>query len=88
MTPKVTSNPANRFNAKLNLLILYTHTDLEKAKDLGEEMLADLDEYLPAHNKDLHFMLGNIHFLSGDFDQSKAMYRQVLKMSPRPTLES
>lgn len=88
MTPHVTSNPANIFNSKLNLLVFFIHTDLEKAKDMGEQMLADLDEFLPVHSKDLHFMLGNIHFLSGDFDLAKQMFRQVLKMSPRPALEA
>jgi len=72
----------------MNLLLLYTYTDLEKAKELGERMLADLDEFLPVHSKDLHFMMGNIHFLSHDFDQAKAMYRQTLRMSPKPTLEA
>ena len=33
-------------------------------------------------------MMGNIHFLSHDFDQAKAMYRQTLRMSPKPTLEA
>jgi len=51
-------------------------------------MMADLDEFLPVHNKDLHFMLGNIHFLSGDFVKAKAMFRQTLKMSPKPSLEA
>ena len=88
MTPLVTTNPANVFNSKMNLLILFTHTDLEKAKDLGEMMLADLDNFLPVHSKDLHFMLGNIYFLSGDFTKAKQMFRQVLKMSPRPALEA
>lgn len=88
MTPHVTSNPANIFNAKLNLLVFFIHTDLEKAKDMGEQMLADLDEFLPVHSKDLHFMLGNVHFLSGEFDTAKSMFRQVLKMSPRPVLEA
>ena len=88
LTPAVTSNPANIFNAKMNLLVLLTHTDLEKANEMGERMLRDLDEFLPIHSKDLHFMLGNIHFLSGDFDKAKAMFRYVLKMSPRPALEA
>jgi len=87
-TQVVSKNPANVFNAHMNLLIFLTHTDLEKAMDQGERMLADLDEYLPVHSKDLHFMLGNIYFLSGDFDKSKSMFRQTLKMSPRPSLES
>lgn len=88
MTPNVSSNPANIFAAKMNLLVLLTHTDLAKAKEAGERMMADLDEFLPVHSKDLHFMMGNIHFLMGNFDESKAMYRQVLKMSPRPVLEA
>ena len=88
MTPLVTKNPANTFSSRLNMLILYTHTDLEKAKNFGERMLADLDDFLPVHSKDLHFMLGNIHFLAGDFDKAKSMFRQILKMSPRPVLEA
>ena len=88
LTSVISSNPANIFNARMNLLLLYTYTDLEKAKELGERMLADLDEFLPVHSKDLHFMMGNIHFLSHDFDQAKAMYRQTLRMSPKPTLEA
>ena len=88
MTITVTQNPANVFNAKMNLLILLTHTNLEKAIEHGERMQADLDDYLPAHSKDLHFMLGNIHFLAGDFDKAKSMFRQTLKMSPRPALEA
>ena len=88
LTSAVTSNPANIFNAKMNLLVLLTHTDLEKANEMGQRMLRDLDEFLPIHSKDLHFMLGNIHFLSGEFDKAKAMFRHVLKMSPRPALEA
>lgn len=88
MTPLVTTNTANVFNSRLNLLILFTHTDLEKAKEYGERMLSDLDNFLPVHSKDLHFMMGNIYFLSGDFTTAKKMFRQVLKMSPRAALEA
>ena len=84
----VTSNPANVFNAKMNLLIFFTHTDLEKAREMGDRMLTDIDEFLPVHSKDLHFMLANIHFLSGDFVKAKTLYRQTLKMSPRADLEA
>ena len=28
LTPKVTDNPNNKFNAQKNLLILYTHSDI------------------------------------------------------------
>ena len=88
LTPLVTKNPANIFNGKMNLLVLFTHTDLDKAREYGERMLADLDEFLPIHNKDLHLMLGNIQFLSGDYVKAKSMFRQVLKMSPRPAMEA
>lgn len=88
MTPSVTSNPANIFATRLNLLVLLTHTDLAKAKEYGERMQADMDDFLPVHSKDLHFMMGNIHFLSGDYKQAKSAYRQTLKMSPRPELEA
>ena len=33
MTQVVSKNPANVFNAHMNLLIFLTHTDLEKAMD-------------------------------------------------------
>ena len=88
MASLVTSNPANIFNAKMNLLIFLTHTDLGKAKEMGDRMLIDLEEFLPVHSKDLHFMLGNIQFLTGDYDKAKDMYRQTLRMSPRPALEA
>ena len=88
MTSLISSNPANVFASRMNLLVLLTHTDLGKALEYGERMMADLDDFLPVHNKDLHFMLGNIHFLSGDFVKAKAMFRQTLKMSPKPSLEA
>jgi len=71
LTAKISSNPANIFNAKMNLLVLLTHTDLDKAREMGQRMLTDLDDYLPVHSKDLHFMLGNINFLAGDLDKAK-----------------
>ena len=88
MTPSVTTNPANIFSTRMNMLVLLTHTDLEKAKEYGERMQADLDDFLPVHSKDLHFMMGNIHFLSGEYDLAKSAYRQTLKMSPRAELEA
>ena len=88
MSQVVTSNPANVFNAKMNLLVFLTHTDLEKAREMGERMMADIEDTLPVHSKDLHFQLGNIQFLSGNFVKAKTLYRQTLKMSPRPALEA
>jgi len=88
MASVVTSNPSNVFIGKMNLLILLTHTNLEKAREMGERMLTDLDEFSPVQGKDLHFMLGNIHFLSGDFVKAKEMYRQTLRLNPKATLEA
>ena len=47
-----------------------------------------MDDFLPIHSKDLQFMLGNIYFLNSEYDKAKNMYRQTLKMSPRPELEA
>ena len=88
MTQLISSNPANVFSSRMNLLVLLTHTDLAKALEYGERMIADLEDFLPVHSKDLHFMLGNIQFLSGDYVKAKSMYRQTLKMSPKPSLEA
>jgi len=38
MTPSVTQNPANIFANRMNLLVLFTHTDLAKAREYGERM--------------------------------------------------
>jgi hypothetical protein len=63
----VTKNPVNKFNAERNLLLLFTYSDIGKAKALGEQMLSKVEDYLPAHEKDLTFMLANIYFLAGNY---------------------
>jgi tetratricopeptide (TPR) repeat protein len=88
LMPKVSKNPVNIFNAERNLLLLYTYSDIRKAKAHGERMLADMEDYLPVHNKDLTFMLANINFLAGDHERAKNMYRHVLKLAPKPLLEA
>ena len=88
MMPEVTKNPANIFVAKKNLLLFYTHTNIEKAKEYGEAMIKDVDEFYPVHKKDLFFMVGNAHFLKGEYAKAKDRYRQVLKMGPNQKLES
>ena len=75
MTEKVTSNPINKFQAQKNLLTLYTHSDIEKAKKFGERLLIDSQEYGAVSKKDINFMLGNIHFLDGDHAAAKKAYR-------------
>jgi len=51
MTPTVTKNPANIFEAEKNLLTLYTHTNLNKAADQAERMVKDSEslDYMPKH---------------------------------------
>lgn len=88
LTAKVTKNPANLFSAQKNLLLFYTHTDINRARELGERMLVDADDFLPIHNKELNFLLGNIAFLSSDFPLAKALYRNTLKLAPQPKLEA
>ena len=75
MTEKVTQNPINKFQANKNLLILYTHSDIEKAKKFGERLLIDKEEFGQVNRKDISFMLGNIHFLDGDYAKAKKAYR-------------
>ena len=82
LVPKVTKNPVNLFNAKRNLLTLYTYSDIKKAQQLAERMMMDIDDYLPTHNKELTFMMGNINLLNGDYVKAKEMYRHGLKSAP------
>ena len=72
---EVSKNPANNFIARKNMLLFYTYTNIEKAKEYGEMMLTDADEFYPIHKKELYFMLGNIHFLSSEYKKAKEMYR-------------
>ena len=88
LVPKVTKNPVNLFNAKRNLLTLYTYSDIKKAQQLAERMMIDIDDYLPTHNKELTFMMGNINLLNGDYVKAKEMYRHGLKSAPQPLMEA
>lgn len=51
-------------------------------------MLADIEEFLPVHAKELNFMMANIYFLTGNHDEAKKLYRHVLRLAPKPQLES
>jgi tetratricopeptide (TPR) repeat protein len=88
MLPLVTKNPANIFSAKLNLLVLFTHTDLAKAKSFAERLLLDIDDYLPSHQRELYFAVANIYLLNGQYPQAKAFYRNCLKLSSKPLIEA
>lgn len=58
LCPLVSNNPANIFQNKKNLLIYYTHTNLDMALKLGNQMLSDKEEQTPAFSKETQFLLG------------------------------
>lgn len=51
-------------------------------------MMMDIEDYLPAHNKELTLMMGNINLLNGDYVKAKEMYRHGLKSAPQPQMEA
>ena len=69
-------------------MILYTHSDIEKAKKFGERLLIDKEEFGQVNRKDISFMLGNIHFLDGDYAKAKKAYRQTLALDLQPHMEA
>ena len=60
LTPMISTNPSNIFNSKKNLLLYYTYCNLEKAEELGENMIRAIDDTLPVHSKELCFLMGVI----------------------------
>jgi len=40
------------------MLLLYTYTNIDNAKDLGDRMMKDTEDLLPGHSRDLCFMMG------------------------------
>lgn len=81
LIPEINNTALNIFAAKKNLLILYSHIDLNKAMDQADQMKRDSEnnDYLPMHKRELDFMIANIYTLNGDFKTSKNMYRNLLK---------
>ena len=88
MFTRATKNPANIFAGKANLLLLFTHTNIGKAKSYAERLLEDIDETLPAHQRELYFMTGNIYLLLRDYERAKDFYRKCLQLQPKPKQES
>lgn len=84
LIPKVTTNPINFYNECRNLLLLYTHSDLDKAEKLGSWMMEDLHSDLPLQSKEMNFMMANIYFLKGSHQKAKDLYNHVLKSEPEP----
>ena len=60
LTPMISTNPSNIFNSKKNLLLFYTYCNIEKAEELGEGMIREIDDTLPVHSKELCFLMGVI----------------------------
>jgi len=69
-------------------LLLFTYTDLEKAKALAERLALDANEMLPLFLKEIRFMTANIHFLRGDYMLAKLKYRELLTMELKPKMQS
>ena len=83
LMPNVTKNPSNIFQSKKNLLIFYTHTNLDKAMDLAQMMKKDSDnsEFLPSQQRDLDLMTADLHLLMGEYQIAKNMYRNQLQIN-------
>jgi len=58
----ISTNPSNIFNSKKNLLLFYTYCNIEKAEELGEGMIREIDDTLPVHSKELCFLMGVIQY--------------------------
>ncbi len=61
LTPVVSKNPSNIFSAQKNLLLFYTYANLDNAVQLGEQLIKDIEDTLPAHSKELCFLMGVIY---------------------------
>jgi tetratricopeptide (TPR) repeat protein len=42
LTPLVTKNPSNLFSSQKNMLLFYTYCNLDKAQQLGDQMMREL----------------------------------------------
>lgn len=58
LTRLVSTNPSNIFSSQKNLLLFYTYCNLDKAAELGEGMIRDIEDTLPIHSKELCFLMG------------------------------
>lgn len=88
LVSNVTENPQNVWDAKKNLLVFYIHTNIDKAKQLGDRLLRKQESLVPAHLKELVCLVGSIHVLKEDFPVAKNMFRNVIKMQPSPALKA
>lgn len=83
----VTKNPLPLFNAKMNLLTFYLHSNIKKAREYAEVLLVDLDDLLPQAKRSLLFTAGNIYLLDQDYLKAKHMLRECLRLVPKAEME-
>ncbi len=50
--------------------------------------MADAEDYLPSNKRELYFLLGNIYFLNDQFSKAKQLYRNCMKLAPKPDMEA
>ena len=50
--------------------------------------MTDVEDYLPAHKRELYFLLGNIYFLNNEYSKAKQLYRNCMKLAPKPEMEA
>lgn len=60
LTPIVSKNPNNIYSSQKNMLLFYTYTNIDKAKQIGDEMIKDIEDSLPVHTKELCLLTGVI----------------------------
>ena len=76
----------NGFIFYINLLNFYIQYDLERAKELANEML-EIDFSIDSLHR-IKFSIGNIHCLSDEYDEAIKEYQKVLKLFPKPILKA
>ena len=79
--PELDKNAMSVFSSHKNMLLLYSHTNIDKAVQYATGLQKDSEnsEFTPIHQKELQFMTANVHLLNGDYQVSKNLYRHLLK---------
>lgn len=82
LTPQVTNNLSKIFASQKNLLVLYTHTSLEKADDQAQKLMVDCrnNDFMPVHQKQLELMIGDLYLLNKNYSTAKKMYKNQLQL--------
>ena len=79
--PELDKNAMSVFSSHKNMLLLYSHTNIDKAVQYATGLQKDSEnsEFTPIHQRELQFMTANVHLLNGDYQVSKNLYRHLLK---------